>query len=88
MDLYDIYTKDEVPRQRDYSLSEYYPNGAVRSKCALRRLPDEDAMANGKIETTYSVLTEGSRPDFEKRKKQKREKDTEAENKILDDEKK
>ena len=39
MDLCDIYTKDEVPRQRDYSLPEYYPNGAVRSKCALRRLP-------------------------------------------------
>ena len=47
----------------------------------------EDAMANGEIETTY-VLIEGSRPDFEKRKKQKREKDTEAKNKILDDEKK
>ena len=39
IDLYSIYTKDEVPRQRDYSLPEYYPNGAVRSKCALRRLP-------------------------------------------------
>ena len=38
MNLCDIYTKDEVPRQRDYSLLEYYPNGAVRSKCALRRL--------------------------------------------------
>ena len=39
MNLCNIYTKDEVPRQHDYNLPEYYPNGAVRSKCALRRLP-------------------------------------------------
>ena len=57
MDLYGIYTKDEVPRQRDYSLPEYYPNGAVRSKCALRRLPGlkppkHETMPHAKYEIT------------------------------------
>ena len=39
MNSCDIYIKDEIPRQRDYNLFQYYPMGAVRSKCALRRLP-------------------------------------------------
>ena len=38
MNLCDIYIKDEISRQRDYNLPEYYSNNAVRSKCALRRL--------------------------------------------------
>ena len=35
-----IYTKDEVPRQRDYSLTEDYPKCAVRSQCAVPRPSD------------------------------------------------
>ena len=37
MELCGIYTKNEVPRQRDYSAPENYPNCALRSQCALPR---------------------------------------------------
>ena len=40
MNLYNIYIKDKISRQRDYSLLEYYSNNAMRSKCALRRPPE------------------------------------------------